>query len=139
VLSGGPQSVFEDKTDYAPFLNLIDLPIMGVCYGMQILGQFYGGKVEKGIQGEYGLAKIKCVNGFRFEGCPSETDVWMSHSDHVSVLPKDFKLVIQSENGLVAGILHEKRPILGIQFHPEKSQRAGHALLRSVIEGLCDA
>jgi GMP synthase (glutamine-hydrolysing) len=119
VLSGGPQSVFEDKTDYAPFLNLIDLPIMGVCYGMQILGQFYGGKVEKGIQGEYGLAKIKCMNGFRFEGCPSETDVWMSHSDHVSVLPKDFKLVIQSENGLVAGILHEKRPILGIQFHPE--------------------
>jgi GMP synthase (glutamine-hydrolysing) len=119
VLSGGPQSVFEDETDYGPFLNQVDLPILGVCYGMQILGQFYGGKVEKGVQGEYGLAKLKTVPGFTISGLPSESDVWMSHSDHVSKLPEGFKLIFQSENGLVAGIKHETRPILGLQFHPE--------------------
>lgn len=119
VLSGGPQSVFEDETDYGPFLNQTDLPILGVCYGMQILGQFYGGKVEKGVQGEYGLAKLRTVPGFTIPGLPQDSDVWMSHSDHVSKLPDGFKLIFQSENGLVAGIKHEKRPILGLQFHPE--------------------
>lgn len=119
VLSGGPQSVFEDKTDYAPFFRDEKMPILGICYGMQIMGQFFGGKVEKGVQGEYGLAKLRTVPGFLIPGCPAESDVWMSHSDHVSVLPKDFKLILQSENGLTAGIKHEYRPVLGLQFHPE--------------------
>ena len=119
VLSGGPQSVFEDESDYSPFFNKPNLPILGICYGMQILGQYFGGKVEKGVQGEYGLANLKMAPGFSIPGCPSVSDVWMSHSDHVSVLPKEFKLTFQSENGLVAGIQHETRPIMGLQFHPE--------------------
>jgi GMP synthase (glutamine-hydrolysing) len=119
VLSGGPQSVFEDTTDYSPFFTDKELPVLGICYGMQILGQFFGGKVEKGVQGEYGLSKLTCAKGFVLPGLPNETDVWMSHSDHVSILPKDFSLILQSENGLVAGIKHENRPILGLQFHPE--------------------
>jgi GMP synthase (glutamine-hydrolysing) len=119
VLSGGPQSVFEDKTDYSAFLNKTDLPILGICYGMQILGQYFGGTVEKGVQGEYGLAALRTVPGFAIRGCPAVSDVWMSHSDHLSELPKDFKLILQSENGLTAGIKHETLPILGLQFHPE--------------------
>lgn len=119
VLSGGPQSVFEDKTDYSPFFSDEKLPILGICYGMQIMGQYFGGKVEKGVQGEYGLAKLKCANNFLIPNCPAESDVWMSHSDHVSVIPDKFKLILQSENGLTAGIKHEFRPILGLQFHPE--------------------
>lgn len=119
VLSGGPQSVFEDTTDYAPVFADHNLPVLGICYGMQILGQFFGGKVEKGIQGEYGLAQIHTAAGFALKGLPPKTDVWMSHSDHVSTLPKDFQLIFESENGLVAGIKHATRPILGLQFHPE--------------------
>lgn len=119
VLSGGPQSVFEDQTDYAPFFADPALPLLGICYGMQILGQHFGGKVEKGLQGEYGLASLKTVPGFSIPGCPEVSDVWMSHSDHVSILPKDFKLIFQSENGLTAGIKHNSLPILGLQFHPE--------------------
>lgn len=119
VLSGGPQSVFDDYTDYTPFFEHTHLPILGVCYGMQILGQYFGGTVEKGVQGEYGLARVKIVPGLKIANCPSAIDVWMSHSDHVSLLPKDFKLTFQSENGLVAGIQHDKRPIMGLQFHPE--------------------
>jgi GMP synthase (glutamine-hydrolysing) len=119
VLSGGPQSVFEDTTDYSPFFINKDLPVLGICYGMQILGQFFGGKVEKGVQGEYGLAKLRVVPGFSIPGLPELSDVWMSHSDHVSRLPEGFKLIFQSENGLTAGIKHETKPILGLQFHPE--------------------
>ncbi len=119
VLSGGPQSVFEDTTDYSPFFGDSKLPILGICYGMQVMGQFFGGKVEKGVQGEYGLAKLRCLPGFQVPGLPPESDVWMSHSDHVSKLPKDFSLIFQSENGLTAGIRHDSRPILGLQFHPE--------------------
>lgn len=119
VLSGGPQSVFEDKTDYSPFFADKNLPILGVCYGMQILGQFFGGVVEKGVQGEYGLAQLHVTSGFSIQGLPKTSDVWMSHSDHVSKLPKDFKLIFQSENGLTAGIKHDSQPILGLQFHPE--------------------
>lgn len=119
VLSGGPQSVFEDETDYSPFFKDETLPVLGICYGMQILGQFFGGKVEKGVQGEYGLAQLHFANGFSIPGCPAVSDVWMSHSDHVSVLPAGFSLVLKSENGLVAGIKHDKKPILGLQFHPE--------------------
>ena len=119
VLSGGPQSVFEDTTDYTPFFDDPDLPILGVCYGMQILSQYFGGKVEKGIQGEYGLAKLHCAKGFSISGLPQDSDVWMSHSDHVITLPKDFKLIFESENKLVAGIKHDTKPILGLQFHPE--------------------
>lgn len=119
VLSGGPQSVFEDKTDYAPLFQDSTLPILGVCYGMQILGQYFGGTVEKGVQGEYGLAKIKAIGNFKIDDCPHETSVWMSHSDHVSVLPKGFEEIFKSENGLVAAIKHQTLPILGLQFHPE--------------------
>jgi GMP synthase (glutamine-hydrolysing) len=119
VLSGGPQSVFEDKTDYSPFFADKNLPVLGVCYGMQILGQFFGGVVEKGVQGEYGLAQLHVAKGFSIKGLPEVSDVWMSHSDHVSKLPKDFKLIFESENGLVAGIKHDSNPILGLQFHPE--------------------
>lgn len=119
VLSGGPQSVFEDTTDYSPFFADKNLPVLGVCYGMQILGQFFGGVVEKGVQGEYGLAQLRVAPGFSIQGLPAVSDVWMSHSDHVSKLPKDFKLIFQSENGLTAGIKHDTNPILGLQFHPE--------------------
>ena len=119
ILSGGPQSVFEDSTDYSPFFQDPNLPIMGICYGMQILGQHFKGKVEKGVQGEYGLAKLRVVPGFTIPGLPPISDVWMSHSDHVSKLPEQFKLIFQSENGLAAGIKHEKLPIIGLQFHPE--------------------
>jgi GMP synthase (glutamine-hydrolysing) len=119
VLSGGPQSVFEDKTDYSPFFRKKDLPVLGICYGMQILGQYFGGKVEKGLIGEYGLAKLKVASNIKIPHLPLESDVWMSHSDHVSVIPDEFELTFKSGNNLVAGIKHKMRPILGLQFHPE--------------------
>src|SRR5665648_375563 len=77
VFSGGPQSVFEDSTDYSPFFADEKLPVLGICYGMQILAQHFGGKVERGLQGEYGLASLRTVPGFLIPGCPPISEVWM--------------------------------------------------------------
>ena len=119
VLSGGPQSVFEDENDYSFIFNHEDLPILGVCYGMQLMGRYFEGKVERGTIGEYGHAKIHTTNDHSISNVPNEINVWMSHSDHITELPKDFQLVMESHNGLVAAIKHNSRPILGLQFHPE--------------------
>jgi len=117
VLSGGPQSVFEDKTDYSILFSDPKLPILGVCYGMQLLGNFFNGVVEKGVIGEYGHAIIEYQN--------KKLNVWMSHSDHVKVVPADFHVVAKSHNQLVAAIQHKTRPILGLQFHPEVDHTEG--------------
>ncbi len=114
VLSGGPQSVFEDKFDYSVFFNT-HIPILGICYGMQLISQYFGGKVEKGVQGEYGKSLVIPKNDFPF----NQFTAWMSHSDHVSEVPKDFQVILESENGLIAGIHHPEKKIWGVQFHPE--------------------
>ncbi len=118
ILSGGPLSIFEDQEDYAFLFDDSELPILGICYGMQIMGKVFGGVVEKGVVGEYGHAKLHFKEG-TINSCPDSFDVWMSHSDHISKIPDGFIHLLESDNGLVAGIKHEQRPILGLQFHPE--------------------
>lgn len=119
VLSGGPQSVFSDQTDYNPFFSDEKLPVLGVCYGMQLIGQFFKGKVVPGKIGEYGHAQIKFQNNFTIKNIPEEFNVWMSHTDHVEDVPAGFEIILKSSNQLVAGLRSKNRPILGFQFHPE--------------------
>ncbi len=119
VLSGGPQSVFEDTFDYSFIFKHDRLPVLGICYGMQLLGKYFGGVVEKGIIGEYGNADIHFTNNFKIASTPSKMSVWMSHSDHVSKVPAEFDVIMESSNKLVSGIRHQKLPIMGLQFHPE--------------------
>lgn len=119
VLSGGPQSVFEDQTDYSFIFDQIELPVLGICYGMQLMGKYFGGVVEKGLIGEYGNADVAFSPGEEISGVPAKFSVWMSHSDHVKVLPKSFRPLLISHNQLLAGMIHKERPLLGFQFHPE--------------------
>ena len=119
ILSGGPQSVFEDQTDYSFLFVDKTLPVLGVCYGMQVMGQFFGGKVERGITGEYGKAIVKTVAGFSIPDVPASFNVWMSHSDHVKNCPVGFHPILVSENGLLAGMRHSENPWWALQFHPE--------------------
>ncbi len=139
VLSGGPQSVFEDQTDYSFIFDRTEMPILGVCYGMQLLGKCFGGTVEKGTIGEYGHAKIHFTNEYKMSGIPEEINVWMSHSDHIAEIPNEFKLVMESGNGLVAAIKHTARPILGLQFHPEvEHSEHGKDILRHFVEDIAN-
>lgn len=115
VLSGGPQSVFADNENYEDFFG--EIPVLGICYGMQLMAKHFNGTVEKGIQGEYGQAELELVSeGFLKL---NNYQVWMSHSDHVKDIPENFEMVLKSKNGICAGIQHKEKPYLGIQFHPE--------------------
>lgn len=143
VLSGGPQSVFEDENDYTFIFEKKDLPVLGICYGMQLMGKYFGGVVEKGIIGEYGHAEVHFTTEATLLNVPSKMNVWMSHSDHVSVIPKDFEVILKSSNHLVAGIKHKDRPLLGLQFHPEvEHSKHGKTILeyfyKEIAELKCD-
>lgn len=119
ILSGGPQSVFEDTNDYSIFFQDEALPILGVCYGMQIMGQYFKGTVEKGHMGEYGHSTIHLATHENDFGVKGDISVWMSHSDHITKLPENFDLLFETNNQLIGGIIHQSRPIVGLQFHPE--------------------
>jgi GMP synthase (glutamine-hydrolysing) len=135
ILSGGPQSVFHDQTDYSLFFKNPDLPILGICYGMQLIGQYFGGVVEKGIKGEYGLSSVFAQK--KLGHIPQEQKVWMSHADHISKVPQHFEIIFKSENNLLAGIKHLSRPILALQFHPEvHHSREGLKTLKYFIEDI---
>ena len=118
ILSGGPESIFEDETNYSSIFEL-KIPILGICYGMQLISNYFGGVVERGIQGEYGHSIVESQSEFEIPGVPSKINVWMSHFDHVKESPTGFDVILKSNNGLIAGIENKSQRILGLQFHPE--------------------
>lgn len=118
ILSGGPQSVFEDETDYSPIFDL-NLPVLGICYGMQLISQYFNGKVERGEKGEYGHTIVHPEGNFNIAGIPKSFNVWMSHFDHVAKVPENFEVILKSHNGLLAAIENKAKKIMALQFHPE--------------------
>ncbi len=118
VLSGGPQSVFEDINDYSPFFES-DIPVLGICYGMQIIGKNFGGIVERGHLGEYGQAKVSFTTKEDFGLDKKDFSVWMSHSDHLKNIPEGFEKILESTDKVIAGIKSKTKPIVALQFHPE--------------------
>jgi GMP synthase (glutamine-hydrolysing) len=121
ILSGGPGSV---RASGSPPFNedLLELgiPVLGICYGEQLLVEHFGGRVEAAREREYGRAELALAepDGL-FEGIESPTVVWMSHGDHVAELPASFRVLGTSANSPFAAIRHRERPIFGLQFHPE--------------------
>lgn len=121
IFSGGPSSVWDKdspKTD--PNILSLDIPVLGICYGMQLIVQSLGGKVEKSDKREYGPATITTnKTDDLFTDIPKTTDVWMSHSDKVLEIPDDFISVAFTDNTSVAVIKSKTQNIYGTQFHPE--------------------
>lgn len=118
ILSGGPNSIFEDDTDYSKIFKT-NLPILGICYGMQLMAHFFGGVVERGIQGEYGHALVHAEANFSIPGVQGKINTWMSHFDHVTQVPEGFEVILKSDNGLIAGIQNQAKKLMALQFHPE--------------------
>ena len=140
ILSGGPSSVYEPN---APKLNPrileTDLPILGLCYGHQILAQLTNGKVEPAKCKEYGIAYViidKPVGVL--EGLSEKEKVWMSHGDTVISLPKEFESLAHTENCPVAAFRHKNKPIYGLQWHPEVIHTEnGARMLHNFIFQVC--
>ncbi|MBA3345621.1 MAG: glutamine-hydrolyzing GMP synthase [Gemmatimonadales bacterium] len=139
VLSGGPSSVYGERVPTAdPELLRLGTPVLGLCYGMQLLAHLAGGKVTRADRREYGRATVRVEGGrlFRGFGQGEETPVWMSHGDHVDVPPPGYRVTASSANSPIAAIEHSESPLFGVQFHPEVAHtpRGGEMLNNFLFE-----
>ncbi len=119
ILSGGPHSVFLDNRNFKSLFALKNIPMLGVCYGMQLMAHHNGGKVEKGEVGEYGHTELFSQDNFYAEKLQGDVSVWMSHFDQVKSVGNDFKVILKSPKNVIAGFQHNTLPWLAYQFHAE--------------------
>jgi GMP synthase (glutamine-hydrolysing) len=140
ILSGGPASVYDDEAPLAPpYIYEGRLPILGICYGMQVLTTQLGGKVAPGIQREYGHAVLYLSDEDSplFADLPSPSPVWMSHGDRIEDMPPGFRSLAYTENSPVAVMGNDNR-IFGLQFHPEVAHTPyGKTILRNFAYRVC--
>lgn len=142
ILSGGPASVYQEGAPLPDAgIYRLGVPLLGICYGLQVMVHQWGGKVERATRQEYGRARLTIIKrDILFEGLPEEMDVWMSHADKVSSLPEDFEVLAISENSPYAVVRHRELPLYGLQFHPEVSHTPyGKDLLARFLFGICKA
>ncbi len=139
ILSGGPDSVFAPDSPH-PDIRLYEFtgPILGICYGMQLLARHFGAPVEPARRREYGRARLDRIEGSPiFEGVSAPTQVWMSHGDHIRQVPPGFRLLATSSETLAA-MEHSEKKIYGVQFHPEVAHTPrGAEILRNFLFGIC--
>ncbi|MFN3504960.1 MAG: glutamine-hydrolyzing GMP synthase [Caldimicrobium sp.] len=142
ILSGGPSSVYdEDAPTISPEIFHLGIPILGICYGAQLMAHLLGGRVERSLKREFGQAKINILKDVPlFKGLLKDKtyQVWMSHSDRVEALPQGFITIAQTENSPYAAFMHRELPLFGVQFHPEVIHtEIGLTLLRNFIYEIC--
>lgn len=142
IFSGGPNSVYgEDAFHIDPAIFDLGLPILGICYGMQLMAHQFGGKVESSDKREYGKADISLTaDSTLFGDLPTNQVVWMSHGDHVTVAPEGFTVNVTSPSCKIAGMVNEERKMYAVQFHPEVQHSVhGNDLLRNFVFEICGA
>ena len=141
ILSGGPSSVYDqDAPEMDDRVLALGVPILGICYGLQVIAHKLGGKVVPGTKREYGHADVQVLNGCAlFEGLPREMSVWMSHGDEAKELPAGFALVAKTATA-VAAIENPAKKIYAVQFHPEVHHtKLGKEVLRNFVFNVCGA
>jgi GMP synthase (glutamine-hydrolysing) len=142
ILSGGPSNVYVKKAPI-PDLAIFDLgvPVLGICYGMQLMAFALQGKVKKTTLREYGHAELTIDKKEDiFYQLPRSIKVWMSHGDHVSMLPKGFDRIAHTKNAPVAALGNKKKKFFGIQFHPEVVHTPlGRSILKNFLFRVCKA
>ncbi|MDB4070577.1 glutamine-hydrolyzing GMP synthase [Candidatus Pelagibacter sp.] len=143
ILSGGPLNVYENnKFKFDKKILKLGVPILGICFGHQILSKLLGGKVKKSKHREFGLATIDKISNSiltkNFFNKNNTSDVWMSHADQVSKMPKNFKVIASTKNSKLTIIENIQENFYGVQFHPEVTHtNRGKILLRNFIFLIC--
>jgi GMP synthase (glutamine-hydrolysing) len=141
ILSGGPKSVYEAGAPPLPhFVLESGLPVLGICYGMQLLAENLGGRVAASQRREYGpaLVQVADLSCPLFTELPFALEVWMSHGDRIESLPTGFSVVAQTDNSPVASMAHPGRRLYGLQFHPEVVHTPyGADILRNFLYRVC--
>ena len=143
ILSGGPKSVYEEGAPViAEELFELGVPVLGICYGMQLMSRHFGGRVVPAGKREFGHAELLAqgqpgplFDGFFIEG---KSPVWMSHGDHVEAVPEGFEVVARTGNAPVCAIQNTARRLYGVQFHPEVNHTPhGQQLLDTFVRDIC--
>jgi GMP synthase (glutamine-hydrolysing) len=143
ILSGGPLNVYQnDKFKFDKKILKVGLPILGICFGHQILSKELGGRVRKSKHREFGLATINKISNSvltkNFFNQKNISNVWMSHADQVSKMPKNFKVIASTKNSKLTIIENSKNNFYGVQFHPEVTHtKKGKILLRNFLFLIC--
>lgn len=140
ILSGGPMSVNDDG---APSISKeifqLGIPILGICYGLQLMSKLLGGKVEPAVDREYGKAQLEILDDdFLLMGVKDGSIIWMSHGDFVTEFPEGFHLTAKTENSPLCAISNPEKKIYGVQFHPEVTHTEyGKTILNNFVFEIC--
>ncbi len=142
ILSGGPLNVYQSKkVKFNKNLLFSKVPVLGICFGHQIISKEMGGKVKQSKSREFGLAKVVKINNSILTKnffSKKENNVWMSHADEVIKLPKNFKVIAKSNNSKLCIVENQKEKLYGIQFHPEVTHtKRGKTILRNFVIDIC--
>lgn len=141
ILSGSPHSVREEKAPQPDLSNIKGkMPLLGVCYGAQLLSHFYGGEVAKSNTREYGRANLNFVNHDNelFQTISPNSQVWMSHGDSIVKIPDNYEIIASTHDVKVAGYAVKGEKTYGVQFHPEVYHTTeGHQLLKNFVIDIC--
>jgi GMP synthase (glutamine-hydrolysing) len=141
ILSGGPSSVYSRNAPLPdPALFKLGIPLLGICYGLQLLAQYLGGKVEPGQKREYGKGALQVKDGFcpLFANLPESLQVWNSHGDKLTKVPNGFKSVAITENSDYAAIEDRAAKRFGLQFHPEVAHTPrGREIIANFVHNIC--
>jgi GMP synthase (glutamine-hydrolysing) len=142
ILSGGPSSVYTDPPNLSSMLcervrdGKVLVPLLGICYGHQMVTHIFGGKVSKGKSAEYGLGEVEIdAEDAIFKGVPKKIRAWVSHFDEAKELPKGFIKLAHSATCDIEAMRHRQMPVFGVQFHPEVwHTEHGEDILRNFLE-----
>ena len=140
ILSGGPSSVYETKAPRCdPGIFRLGIPVLGICYGMQLACDALGGHVGRAQAREYGRATCEVLESDTiFRGVPAQTEVWMSHGDQVDQVSADFRPLARTATCPLAAVRHNSLPVYGLQFHPEVTHTpAGGTILKNFLTAAC--
>lgn len=140
ILSGGPASVYEENAPRCvPELFELGIPILGICYGMQLTCQSLGGRVQSSSSREYGRAEMECLTTEGLlAGVPTRSQVWMSHGDQVDHVSDDFLPLARTESCPITAVKHRRLPVYCLQFHPEVTHSEhGQTIIRNFVRDIC--
>lgn len=141
IFTGGPNSVYEENSPQIDkeIFNL-GIPVLGLCYGMQLIAHTLGGKVKAAAQREFGKTKTQIIDSKIFKNISKNTTVWMSHIDRVEILPNGFSTIASTENCPIAAMQNEDKQIYAFQYHPEVNHTVeGIEMLRNFVVDICKA
>ncbi len=143
ILSGGPSSVYGEEAPHSdPAIFDLGVPILGICYGLQLIAYQNGGAVDRSARREFGRAQLKLddPNEPFLKGVPEDAVVWMSHGDSLTKMPEGFRGIAHTSNAPICVMANPERKIYGVQFHPEVSHTPhGVDLLRNFVYDICGA